>query len=162
MSAEDAARWRRQCEALHGKPLDVQRRLEACKHVGQWGKNELLRRWKWAIASYLDGFIERPVLDIEAAAFLEEAQSLIATDDLIRTLAGLAEEAKRPLTDIERDRRDEWLRSEAQRKERTEAKRQRWLLRQGHRTMSDIRRVLRGQAPLQSQVSEPARTLPTS
>lgn len=46
--------------------------------------------------------------------------------------------------------------------EQREAARQKRLLRQGHRTLIEIKRVLRGQAPSQPLESEPARTSPTS
>jgi hypothetical protein len=144
-------------------PVALEKRLAECTQVSKWRCETIGKRWRWALDGYLEGFLSDPLFDVEKDTFVKEAQSLITTDDLIAGLVAATEAAKRPLTETERKRRDQWLQSEEQRRQRLETQRQRRLLREGQRTLTAIRSALRhGVAPSPPPESKPVRTLPTS
>lgn len=140
---------------------------------------EAKRRYQWAETSWLAGWLD-------ARAFLKEARSWDAAIAVFRsmrpphpitfTAEGLAREERRLRQTSRdgyfdtgawshwaqtliayRDAEEQWSRRKAMARE---TRRQRSLLRQGHQTMTAIRRRLHGAGALPPQASQPARTSP--
>jgi hypothetical protein len=158
-------KWRRD-EGLD--PLDpdspalLHRRLE--DYGDNWRAKAALKRWAWVTEGWLDGYLAENEWYAEMDEFIQEAQALIANEEAIanyRLLQTLMAD-DRPLTASEQARRAEWQRSEAERQERMELRKQRAALKEGRHTLTLIRKHLQGPASSRRQASRPERTSPTS
>ena len=143
------------------KPVEIVRVLEKCDLVHEWTRDQTLKRWHWAVESYCDGYIEHDQLDEERALFETNAEKIIERQSFLAYLRWAEKERSRPRTEAEQARRLEWLEKEAQLATQTELRRQRSRLREGHQTLSAIRRVLQGRDPLHRPGSAAAMTSPT-
>lgn len=141
------------------KPIEVVKALERCDLLTDWQRNEPIKRYWWAVDSMIDGYISREYCLREVARFLKVAEKLIAQQSTLATWKWLNEQEKRPLTDAEQKRRQEWLEAEALRATRAELQRQRSRLREGHATLTAIRKMLaRGARSSLVLASAPATT----
>ena len=124
------------------KPIEVVNALEKCDLLRDWQRNDPIERYWWAVNGMIKGYISRKYLEREIARFLKVAEELIAEQSMRATWKWLNEQANRPLTETEQKRRQEWLRAEALRATRQELQRQRQRLREGHATLTAIRKLL--------------------
>jgi hypothetical protein len=144
------------------KSIEVEKTLEKCDLLRPWQRDEPIKRWHWAIDGYCEGYISKNYLNREQRRFLTTAERLIADQSVLSTLNYLRELQERPLTEAEQKRRQEWLTREALSAARTELQRQRRRLREGHATLTAIRKLLaHGVRSSLQLVSEPETSSPT-
>ncbi len=120
------------------KNHELARALEKCDRIDPWFRDETLRRRQWAIDSYIEGWITAEREDEEVARFEKTAKELLSEQVLIEFLS----RRHPPLTKAEEERRTQWLKLEAQRAVQVETQRQRKRLREGHQTLTAIRKLL--------------------
>jgi hypothetical protein len=145
------------------KPYEVRATLEKCDLLRPWQREGPIKRYDWAVEGMISGYISRTYLTREVNRFLKVAEGLIAEQSVLAIWRWMSEQANRPLTEAERKRRQEWLEAEALRATQAELRRQRKRLREGHATLTAIRKVLaHGARSSLVLASEPETSSPTS
>ncbi len=135
-------------------PVELIAALEKCDLLRYMEGEHVIQRFRWAVDSSIEGYIDKQRSNEEVALFRKTAEALIAKQMLLEMLR----RTNAPLTAQEEERRREWLEQLAQQATRREIRLQRKRLRDGHTTLTAIRRVLRGADPYPQQASTPEKT----
>jgi hypothetical protein len=142
----------------------IRARLEKDPDADPFWVKQATERLDWAIDGYLGGYIEKERLDAEAELFREDADYLLNVAAIRRSfsLVDLLDMSDEERAIARETRRVKWQQQEAEAAAQREVRHQRAKLREGHQTLTAIRRYLRGQDRSPLPASRPARTSPTS